>query len=366
MKSFIKNKLFYYTIQVLMGILVLVGLAFIFQFLKRDKQGAFICKTFSINGNYIPRDGAGIVELNGSIYIVGGWNPFRFPKTTSNDVWKSTNGIDWVCIKTNTFGTPLFDSKNDWEGRHCFGCVVFNNKIWILGGDANQKYQQSTVFSSDDGITWVKHCSEFTDRLFDRFAPLSSVCNSNIFIMGGQTMPSFLSADNPNKSVCFYNDVFMSKDGLNWTRLKINSRIWSPRIGVLGSCVFRSQIVVVGGGIYQGGLVAKRLYYSDIWVSNNGIEWKNIQPANGWSKMRGGSIFHSVCEYDNKLWVVGGSDGNSNSDAVSYSSDLIHWTRIQFPGFAGGHAFSVISFKNRLFIIGGSSLNKKNYIIEKI
>ncbi len=41
------------------------------------------------------------------------------------DVWYSTNGVNWTCANESATWFPRF--------RHT--SVVFDNKIWVLGGD---------------------------------------------------------------------------------------------------------------------------------------------------------------------------------------------------------------------------------------
>lgn len=86
---------------------------------------------------FAPRDGAGALLLNDRLYLIGGWNPRdkeHFPSICSNDVWSSTDGLDWRLEKPNTYGTPQFDPVRDWEGRHTAGYVVHRGRLWIVTG----------------------------------------------------------------------------------------------------------------------------------------------------------------------------------------------------------------------------------------
>jgi len=89
---------------------------------------------------YAPRDGAGALVFDGKMWLLGGWNPsdkVYFPRICNNEVWSSTDGVTWSLVKPNTFLDKNFDPASDWEGRHTAGYVVYKDKMWIVGGDAN-------------------------------------------------------------------------------------------------------------------------------------------------------------------------------------------------------------------------------------
>ena len=64
----------------------------------------------------------------GRLWVIGGagvmervWNAPRL-----NDVWSSVNGTDWVCEVQSA----------PWTPRHAHACVVFNERLFLLGGNA--------------------------------------------------------------------------------------------------------------------------------------------------------------------------------------------------------------------------------------
>ena len=108
---------------------------------------------------FAPRDGAGILPHNGKMWLLGGWNQRNkeaFPRICSNDVWSSIDGVEWTLEKENTYQDTSFDPASDWEGRHTAGYVLHRDKMWIVGGDANQGYHINDVWSSEDGETWTE------------------------------------------------------------------------------------------------------------------------------------------------------------------------------------------------------------------
>ena len=129
-------------------ILLLVGLPLVlksaeYQWLKVTTKAAFAA-----------RDGAGAVTFRGKMWLLGGWNPGdkkHFPRICNNEVWSSRDGRAWSLVKPNTHFDSKFDQLSDWEGRHTAGYAVFKDKMWIVGGDANQGHYQNDVWNSADG-----------------------------------------------------------------------------------------------------------------------------------------------------------------------------------------------------------------------
>ncbi len=63
------------------------------------------------------------VEFGGKMWILGGYTPFSTPNLL-NDVWNSADGVAWQCAT----------SSAAWSGRCSHCSVVFDGRIWILGG----------------------------------------------------------------------------------------------------------------------------------------------------------------------------------------------------------------------------------------
>lgn len=75
------------------------------------------------NPLFSSRQGGVAVNYQNNLWILGRLNSDEYGKG-ANDVWYSADGENWKKTKAD----PL------WAGREDFSAVVFNDRIWILGG----------------------------------------------------------------------------------------------------------------------------------------------------------------------------------------------------------------------------------------
>ncbi len=84
-----------------------------------------------------------VVEFKGELYIIGGAGQSK--NSFENDVWKSSNGIDW---------TEVTSTQPKFTGRAGHKVVKFNNELYLIGGfDSSFK---NDVWKSSDGIDWER------------------------------------------------------------------------------------------------------------------------------------------------------------------------------------------------------------------
>jgi hypothetical protein len=106
---------------------------------------------------FSPHDAAGALVYQNKMWLIGGWNPVLLaPTTVTNEVWSSTDGIHWTQVKRNMFIPGIFNPATDWHGRHMAGWVVFKDKMWIVGGDDNAGHYQRDIWNSSDGAHWTE------------------------------------------------------------------------------------------------------------------------------------------------------------------------------------------------------------------
>jgi hypothetical protein len=286
------------------------------------------------NAGFAPRDGAGALVFRERMWLLGGWNlndKQNFPRLSNSEVWCSADGRSWELV------TPAAP----WEGRHTAGCVVHRDRMWIIGGDANQGHYQPDVWRSDDGEHW--ECVLDNAPWGPRVLAYTAVFADKIWVMGGQTLPQL--AGGP---MLHYNDVWCSEDGRRWKKVTDDAP-WGPRGTICGSAVLRGEVFIIGGATYQAPGYDYRTYYSDVWASADGATWRRVDSLVPWK----GRSFHSIAVFDDKLWVLGGHDGVGDLSDTWYSTDGREWTRAGEPPWRGRHAASVFSFEDALWVMGG-------------
>jgi hypothetical protein len=297
---------------------------------------------------FAPRDGAGALTYNGKMWLIGGWNPSdkeRFPTTCDNDVWCSEDGLTWTMVKPNTWGTPDFDLFGDWEGRHTAGYVVYKDKMWIVGGDANQRHYQYDVWNSADGKSW-NHVNRGRKVTWGpRVLHYTLVFKDKIWVMGGQTLPQYGMANER-----FYDDVWNSTDGVNWRRVITRKPHWPARGMIGGSVVFKDQMWILGGGTYDTPRSPRR-FYNDVWSSPDGVNWTQHVAFAPWEPRQ----YHDVAVFDDRMWVMEGWNQVNRND-VWYSSDGVNWYELPDTPWKPRHAASVFVHDGALWMVAGNNM----------
>jgi len=296
---------------------------------------------------FAPRDGAGALTFKGRMWLLGGWNPgdkAHFPKICNNEVWSSVEGADWRLEKPNTFAPGTFDPEVDWEGRHTAGYVLHRGKMWIVGGDANQGYCHTDVWSSADGRRW--ECVNRNVPWGPRGLHYTVAFKDRIWVMGGQTLPQFAPAEE-----AFHNDVWSSADGVTWTKVEPNGPVWSPRGMVGGSVVFQDRIWLLGGGTYDTPQHPQRKFFNEVWCTADGATWERRLGSAPWHPRQ----YHDVGVFDGRMWVFEGWNRSNRNDAW-YSADGVNWYELPGTPWKPRHAASVFVHDNALWMVAGNNM----------
>lgn len=164
------------------------------------------------------------------LWLMGGWFNGRLPDgEAGNEVWASSDGSDWEQM------TPAAG----WSPRLGAGAVVFKNRMWILGGLENYysgtgKNLRNDVWSSPDGVRWHQQCAEapWSPRAFHQ----AVVFEDKIWVLGGGNyVPEYRAS----------SDVWSSEDGVHWTEVTAAAP-WCARLW-FSSLVYRNCLWVLGG-----------------------------------------------------------------------------------------------------------------------
>lgn len=311
------------------------------------------------NAAFPPRDGAGALVFKGKMWLLGGWrsdDKVNFPKDCNNEVWNSVDGATWSLEKPDTFGKKSFDPDLDWEGRHTAGYVVFKNRMWIVGGDAIQRHYQYDVWNSADGRKW-DHVNQGQKVPWGpRVLHYTLVFQDKIWVMGGQTCPQFAPAEE-----LFYDDIWNTSDGVNWEKVHPRQPSWPSRGMIGGSVVFQDRMWILGGGTYDTPGTPERKLYNDVWSSPDGVDWKRHVESAPWEPRQ----YHDVCVFDDKMLVMEGCDGKNRKD-VWYSADGVNWHELPDTPWNPRHAASVFVYANALWMVAGNNMESDVWRLQRI
>lgn len=209
------------------------------------------------------------VVFDNKMWVLGGLDGQTF--NPINDVWSSSDGINWI---------EETSSANPFPTRQEHTSVVYDNKIWVIGGREGSVFStKNDVWFSTDGINWVEATA--AANFSPRRNHTSLVFDNKIWVIGGRS-----------GSIRF-NDVWFSSDGINWVEATSNAQF---------STRSRHTSIVYDNRIWLfGGLGA--VFLNDIWSSVDGINWE-LGASN--SNMSG-VVSHSSNEFFDEIFILGGS-----------------------------------------------------------
>ena len=212
------------------------------------KPNTFKDASFDAIRDWEGRHTAGYVVYKEKMWIIGG-DPLQ--GHYQSDVWNSTDGRTWTHVNK---GRPV-----PWGPRALHYTLVFEDKIWVMGGQTTPQFAPARevlhrdIWNTADGIHW----NRVTPR--EPFWPARGmiggnvVFNSRIWILGGGT---YDTPQTPTRK--FYNDVWSSPDGVHWKR-HVEHAPWQPR-QYHDVAVFDNRMWVMEG--YDGKGNRKDVWYS--------------------------------------------------------------------------------------------------------
>jgi hypothetical protein len=143
-----------------------------------------------------------------------------------------------------------------WGAWNSYASVVFDGKIWMMGGEASAAVNFDVWYSSDE-ITW----SQANAAASTRRCHVSIMFNHKIWVI----------RRNPNENgTSTTNVVGYSSDGVAWIHGTATTA-WTGRLQNEG-VVLDNKIWVLRG-VNPGTL------YSDVWCSSYGITWNQAITA---------------------------------------------------------------------------------------
>ncbi|MCL4691556.1 MAG: hypothetical protein KJ060_03490, partial [Candidatus Hydrogenedentes bacterium] len=244
--------------------------------------------------DWSPRAWHQTTYFNGSYYLTGGSNG----SSTIGGLWQSNDGNYW---------TPLIaDDGNDVEREVIEGhsAVTFDGKLWALGGTSPYSYNDTIRYLNqpDPAISQfaLQASAPWGTRKFGQAVAFAG----KLWFIGGF-----------DGSSTFFNDVWSSPDGLNWTQ-ETASAAWSARAG--------HSVVTDGSTMYLMGGWNGVSTFNDVWASTDGISWVMVTPAAPWAVR----TFAGAAYLNGIIYIAGGGpDAATTYNDVWSSTDGTTWTQ---------------------------------------
>lgn len=239
-----------------------------------------------------PRNLPSCLVYDGKMWIMGGSDQIERKSVTYNDVWNSTDGVNWRQVTANAA----------WSARSAASAVVFDGKMWVLGGmDAPYgRAHNHDVWFSTDGKNW----EQATDYApwSPRAMHSSVVFDGRMWVIGGGVYDESYYKN----TAVDHDDVWYSTDGKNWT--EATGRAGWPARRFHRSVVYDGKMWVIGGH-HRGNR-------NDVWSSSDGENWSKMTSGAAWS------VRHepACLVFRDKLWLLGGFGQVLYNDIWTYDA----------------------------------------------
>ncbi|MDO6472334.1 kelch repeat-containing protein [Maribacter sp. 1_MG-2023] len=256
------------------------------------------------------------VVFDNKIWVIGGYDGFSY----LNDIWQSSDGETWTQIT----------AEAPFHRRSGHTSVVFNNEIYVIGGFTGVDFLRD-IWKSSDGETWAKitGASPFPQNGLHS----AVVFKDKLWVIGSLDESAKLS-----------NNIWQSSDGEMWTPVDVTVS-FPERYGHT-TMVYDDKIWIIGGSTFNGlqGVL------DDVWQSADGREWIKVTEETAIE----GRTSHANVVFDNKMWLIGGRDSRLNQNDIYQSIDGITWSqRTEEVSFTERRGHTCVVFDDKIWVIGG-------------
>ena len=279
------------------------------------------------------RSGLGVAVVNGKIYAIGGSTAKGFMPSIPGAAVLGNNDIDEI-VGTNEEYDPSTDT---WSfktlmltPRIVFAAVVYQNKVYCIGGKTNDGYTAVNEVYDPITETWEVKTSMPTARGW----LTANVVDNKIYVINGNS-----------------NQVYDPATD-SWA-----TRTPSPKdadfIGGCASAVFDDKIIVIGGLSQDQHYTLNQIYdtKTDTWSDGT-------SPLAG---VMGGAAATTTGDLAfKKIYVVSGGvafyPGAPLNSTQVYDPEKDNWT-IATNAPTDRYNFGVVVINDRLYVIGGHIYN---------
>jgi len=261
---------------------------------------------------FSPRDTSEGVVFKGKMWLSNGWLK---GEKLERDLWTSTDGVRWTLVTTNTpyegyaemtvYRGKVWAVKgsvwNSADGVHWtqvaektpFGArgygelLVHKRQMWQLGSGQD-------VWHTKDGVHWI--CATTNAPYGQRYATATASFDGKLWVMAGATERTNTPPEKLYKHFTTFNDVWCSRDGVNWTRV-LEHAPWLARMWVV-PIVYDGRLWIIGG--FDN---VHRANFDDVWWTKDGSAWHRLDTKTKFSPRHEATVY----VYDHSLWVVAGN-----------------------------------------------------------
>lgn len=247
------------------------------------------------------------LSYNGKLWVVG-----EGPSTIAEGkkVYYSLDGSTWT--EAGTDALPFSVNSH--------AAVVFNNKMWLIGGTNMSTFGDSSrVYSSTDGSTWTLE----GNLPFPLHLHTAAVHNGKIYVIGGQS------------NTTWNQRVLASSNGITWQDVGQ----FPYRVGRHAMLSYNGKLWVIGGLSPQD----RKVMYSE-----NGSSWAEA----GTDSRPLRTEDTSAVVFEGKMWTIGGV---YSAETVYSSTDGITWTPSGIPPYGMSGLNLGVEHGGKVWVVGGNN-----------
>ena len=319
-------------------------------------------KTDETGPQFPPRTAHQVAELNGVLFRIGGKKPQKTGIRTGTkkyftDVERSRDGYNWEVLQSHNLPTECLEQEGfvlqtfqrklhflggdpactlesqngtDWQKSHKVppgstpppinfitdftarthhAAAVFQNKLFLFGGQKENSTRFLDDFWSFDGLLWSPEPNPPVNSPSARGDHQVVEFNSRLYIIGG------IKNDRGDIVV----DAYKSTDGFLYTNMANLINIENNTFERAGhqSVIFDDKIWIIGG--YKGSQRARTLTYkNDVWASADGTKWNQLAEIENLPRQK--YAFQSIV-FQNKILLIGANITWESADGELWQSD---------------------------------------------
>jgi len=281
-----------------------------------------------------PRTGAGVIEVNGVIYAIGGVDGREFLSTS-----------EFSAIQQDGSLAPWRDSGRLNEARGFFGVAAYNGFIYAVGGGNGpsghhllRSVERAAIRRDGSLGTWQREAQSLT---FPRRCAKVVALGNDLYAIGGFGGTLFDSVERAH----------VNADGSLGPWKLLTDKLTMPRY-IHAEAIVNGRLYVLGGHAEQGGMGEAGVEYAD--VRNGALgHWQASVP------MQEGRYGLAAVSHAGYLYAMGGMNGASFSDGIA-SNHVSADGALGVWGKAGALPtpladFGAVVYGDRLYIVGGTS-----------